>query len=119
MKLRINITKEIIKKAMWCNTSNGPFPIASNCAIAVAVRDIFPMAAVGPLDIFLGFIGIKDVYLPLEAQNFIYEFDKLWISPKKRLELDPISFEIDIPEEVISMINIEDIHKSETLELVP
>jgi len=49
------------------------------------------------------------IELPSEAKKFIYKFDSFnnLLDCRKRLELEPISFEIDVPEKVIDMITID------------
>lgn len=119
MKLKINITKEVLKKSMWCGTekmdiSKSTF-ISQNCAIACAICDIFPNASVAPNHIT--FHICSDIELPEVAQEFIVSFDILSHAPEERLNLPEFSFEIDVPESVIEQINIDDIKNSKTLEL--
>ena len=110
-KLQINITKDILRKSMYCTNKNAE----NNCAIALAVRDIFPNATIGEESIYfgthiktLGKYGISS-YLPKEATNFIEAFDGLSSTPQVRLELPKISFEIEVPDSVINAINIDEI----------
>lgn len=107
MKLRISVTEEILNRSKNCNDET-----AFNCAIALAVRDIFPLAAVFTNKISLfnrnqfgnPFIRID---LPNKAAEFIDQFDNS--TPEQRSEIQPISFEIDVPDEVINRINISEI----------
>lgn len=117
MKLKIKVTKEVLRKSMFCGTAMAESAsISDNCAIALAVRDIFPFAQVTPWSIKTNCRLPAIISLPENAKEFIYEFDEL--SPAKRLLLPELEFEIDLPQEVIDAINIDDIVKSETLELV-
>lgn len=119
MKLQIKITKDILKRSMMCSG----LEVGTNCAIALAIRDIFPEAYVSMWYIYEKIQqNIPTIRLPLEATNFIKRFDSLVSKPQKRLNLPEFSFEIDVPEEVINSIGIEEateiISKSETLEIV-
>jgi len=121
--MKIKVTKEILKKSMWCGTSAGRGQIITNCAVALAVRDIFPRATVGYSSISTGFNKI--ITMPPEVKLFIEYFDTLKYAPEERLKMSELEFEIEIPDEIISKIgngNIEEvktiIRNSETLELV-
>ena len=118
MTITVHVTKEIIREAMYCDGKK--HFIGTSCALALAIRDIFPNC----------FIGVgrwwpvqsKDCYcytLPPAASAFVKHFDKL--SSEQRLLMDPISFEIDVPSEVIDQIGISQVYKilseSRTLEL--
>lgn len=123
IKMKIKVTKEILKKSMWCGTI-GLGGVTENCAVALAVRDIFPEATVWYCTISTG-PRCQIIQMPDEVAPFIINFDRLSHAPEKRLELPELEFEIEIPDEVISKIgngNIEEvktiIRNSETLELV-
>lgn len=113
MKILIKVTKDVLRQSMHCSLDQA----TSNCAISVAVRHLLPDAKVLP-----NFITTPDacMLLPREAQLFIYAFDNA--TPEQRLALPEISFEIDLPNEVIEMIGIGEVYKvlseSITLELV-
>lgn len=125
-KLKIKVTKDVLAKTANCS---GQY--SSNCAVAYAIRDIFPFAQVyeGCIEVWndhdMSFnsrlIGIID--LPSEATNFIEKFDK-FMGPdqiEERKAMSELDFEIEIPDKVINMISIEDIKKlidHPTLELV-
>lgn len=117
MKLKITVTKEVLRRSMWCGTEKQIGMTIHNCAIALAVRDIFPWANILPNSIKPFGPGFKLV-IPHDQFDFITQFDELADTPELRLELPELSFEIDLPQEVIDAINIDDIHKSETLELI-
>lgn len=124
-KLKIKVTKDILKRSMYCTND---FNIATNCAIAVAVRDIFPNASVGlycmHANIFREDTDFKnpDIGLPDEATNFIKRFDRLASLPEQRLLLPELEFEVEIPDVIVDSIDIEGIKKllqnHPTLELV-
>jgi hypothetical protein len=118
-KLLIKITPEVLERAKMCGIEN----TGENCAIAIAVRDIFPKAWIGR-NLFFPFCdksGGKsntelDVDLPYEATRFITHFDSL--TPLERVALPPFSFTVTLPDEVVERIDISQVWKSETLELV-
>lgn len=114
-KLRITVTKSILNKAAYCGhiKENGKYfssddesvSVSTNCAIALAVRDIFPDALVGPGEI-LAFGGndffphaYSQIDLPEEATNFIMKFDSLM--PAERRKMEPIEFGVDVPDDVL------------------
>ena len=121
MKMKIKVTKDILKRSMMCGTKNDDF-VAHNCAIALAVRDLLPEAAVSSRSIFLHINDrLVSIELPNEASKFISEFDKLSTQPEKRLTLSEVEFTIDLPEKVINNIGINEVKSilanSQTLEL--
>lgn len=116
IKLKITVTKEILEKSKLCLGL-----AAENCAIALAVRGVFPKAVVGLDAIFLCvFERDPKIALPEEAKEFISEFDCL--TPAERVNMNPISFEIEIPDAVIDRINIDELRpllvNHPTLEIV-
>lgn len=134
VKLKIKVTEGILKKSKHCGKNKKTFRFEeTNCAIALAVRDIFPKAYVegssvyfdseldesGRVSILRG-IGISAKLPPL-AQDFIENFD--FASPFKRVKMAPIEFEIKVPNCVIEKINIDELRplleNHPTLELVP
>lgn len=123
MTILIKITKEVLEKTKFCGTDSAP--VIENCAIAYAVREIFPNAKVG-WDIVK---GIRDysilvfgevIPLPPNARNFISVFDSA--SVQTRVNLPEFSFEITIPPSVLERISIGEAYRvlseSKTLELV-
>ena len=123
-KLKIKVTKEVYQKSMYCGTAQGGGEcITQNCAIAVAVRDVFPHAEVGADDIVfspLEMIGVAQ--LPQIAKSMIVLFDSFTDNPEVRLHLPEFEFEIEVPDEVVDSIGINEIKEilktSKTLELV-
>ena len=126
MKLQINLTRQVILQSMYCNNEPG-----ENCAIAFAIRDIFPDAIVGNEKIYFKkhalksfdyLLNAKDetIDLPLAAVLFINKFDNA--SPEKRAQMSPISFEIIVPDSLINAVDISEIEEilktSLTLQLV-
>jgi hypothetical protein len=130
MKILIKITKDILLKSSQCSEKVG-----FNCAVSLAIREIFPKAwimtnyiLVNERELVTCYANIVDYFnseelkikLPKEATNFINSFDLK--SEEERIEMNPISFEIDVPNEVIEEIGINEIYKilseSKTLELV-
>lgn len=122
MKIKIKITKEVLKRSMWCGTKNDlDMNIGSNCVVACAIVDIFPKAWVYAISIAPFYYGGNTeilIPIPQEASAMINKFDNLYMTPEERLNLPEMEFEIDVPNEVIERIDISDIHKSQTLEVV-
>lgn len=127
--LTIKVTKNILKKSAMCGKENY-VNVPSKCAIALAVRDIFPHALVGGTVIipfaegytspkFAERNGKLTISLPMKAQIFISKFDDK--TPEERINSEEFSFDIDIPDEVINQINIDEVlhllKNHETLEL--
>lgn len=119
MKILIKVTKDILKKSMYCGVVNND-NLSKNCAIALAVRDVFPDASIGLYT--MGLMYGHEMKVPKKMQAFISAFDILDDRPEKRLEMPEMSFELNIPNEVINQIGIGQIYKclseSRTLELV-
>lgn len=120
MTIKINITKEILEKSMYCRSTD--VGVTKNCAIAVAVRDLFPNAIVGLCSAYPSNECLPEQKMDLsrDARRFIYEFDML--SPELRIKMIPISFEIEIPDSVIDRIGVNEVNeilsKSLTMEKV-
>lgn len=121
MKITIHVTKEVLEKTRDCKSD---MKTIFNCAISYAVRQMFPYAAVHRDSIFFdtsdllpdlcGFGNLKRTnhdfaILPIEAQEFIDEFDES--SPEDRLEMQPISFDIDVPASVIEKIGLSEVYR--------
>jgi|SRR6187549_3843165 len=120
-KLKIKVTKNVLKQSMFCGLLDSG-KITENCAIAIAVRDVFPKASVNHTAIVYqvgdynnDIPSIKSL-LPYEAMHFISLFDKS--SPQERVFMPELEFEVEVPDSVIDAINIDDIKKCATLELV-
>lgn len=120
MKVKIKVTKDILERSKMCGTAQFKGLITKSCAIALAIREILPHSAVILDQIHYNFC--KYIDLPLIATEFILKFDNLTKFPEERTKLDPIEFEIDIPEDWFEDVNLDEIkeiiEKSETLELV-
>lgn len=86
-------------------------PVSQSCAVALAVQDIFPRASVGTTHInpFPWDIMARPIYLPPEAIAFINQFDDLAGKPEERMALPELSFEVEIPEEILATIDISEI----------
>lgn len=136
MKILIKVTSKILRRTSNCSSDYG-----INCAIAEAVREILPYSVtnanhinvysepafthwvkydLGSYDRPHESIAIAFIPLPEEAVNFVADFDiKLSAA---RVLMEPISFEIDIPMDLIEQIGISEAYKilseSKTLELV-
>ena len=123
MKILIKVNRAVYSKAMLCGVT--AFPPATNCAVAISVRDIDHEAVVNYLD-DVGFCiewSCGTIYeLPKHAQKIIEAFDYLSDDPLKRLDLPEFSFEVDFPEAMIEKIGIGELYRilseSKTLEHV-
>ena len=97
MKLKITITKDCI--------DNSKRHSGYKCAIANAIRFIFPNAFVWENGIRVNGIydKINEINLPQKATNCIVAFDLGY-------ELIPgFEFEIDIPDSIVNKINIDEL----------
>ena len=116
MKLTILITKNILKQSKNCLMMPG-----QNCAIGKAIYALFgARSSVGTdlINIYSeGIFTLEDTYrkkvlytipLPQIAQDFIDEFDNL--GPYARVQMTPIAFDINIPEELVSSLGLDYIH---------
>jgi len=120
IKLKISVTKEILERSKMCGFDNIR-DMTTNCAIALAIRDVFPQAIVETEELyFFGDDKGPKASLPKKAINFIIDFDLN--EPDLRVDMNPISFNITIPAKVIKQINIEEVKilltNHPTLELV-
>lgn len=120
MKILIKVTKDVLERSKMCSV-DGLGIANKNCAIAVAIRDLFPHANVAQYSCTLDELDINTkIVLPRDVSDFIESFDSS--SPSKRVLMTPFSFEIEVPEYVISKIGIGQVYKvlseSRTLELV-
>lgn len=130
VKLRISVTKEILEKSKNCGKS-----ISSkleNCAVALAVRDIFPHALVYQTGIVCDARGLKvnikltdppiDIMFPIPVIFYIKSFDEFDNNPEARIQMKEISFEVDVPDYVLDRINIDELKpllvNHPTLELI-
>ncbi len=95
MKVKIEVRKDHIDAATKCDSRN--------CAIAIAVRDIFPDANVGRLKMFLAYNMYTEIQLPDSARGFIRSFDAFGQKCK------PFNFEIDLSDKVIDALCMPDL----------
>lgn len=114
VQFKIMITKDIIEHSKNCGTDNSNQEIGRNCAVAFALKDIFPDVYVTNFYIFP--LGIdpkkgKDIkiIMPLIVQQFIRLFDGFCLTPNLRGLLPEFEFTIDVPEEVIDQVNIDEL----------
>lgn len=119
-KLKIHITKDVLRRSMYCHPRMDG-DVGKNCAIALAVRDIFPKAHITDSTLLFNNTFDEEIGLNSDTIKFISDFDDLCNAPEQRLELPEFSFEIEIPDSVINAIGIDEakqiIEKSQTLEL--
>ena len=116
LSYKITISKDILYKSQYCGTDKLLGSVENNCAIAIAVRDLFPLAYVNadhiyPFGFDAGNYEQLRIPLPEVAKQFIKLFDGFVLTPRLRLLLPEFDFRIDIPDEVIERIDIDDIKK--------
>ena len=129
MELKVKVTKEILEKSKNCGELCWrDAPVYSNCAVALAVRDIFPFASV----VYYAFEpffcdeskepDIKYIQAPHNGVDFIELFDSS--TPKERLQLPETVVTLQITDEIIDVLNTqidnweEVVNASPILELV-
>lgn len=115
-QFKIAITKEILAQSKNCGTGHDTGRLENNCAIAIALAEIFPEVYVTDQYIFP--FGIESdktknikISMPGIAQQFVKLFDGFRYTPRLRLLLPEFEFIIDLPDEVIEQINIDDVKK--------
>ena len=112
---KIKVTRDILKLSKACGTTNDMATIGKNCAIALALKDIFPNVfvmedAIYPFGVEKGSEKNEfKIALPKVAQDFIDVFDSLCAMPNVRLRLPEFEFEILIPDEIIFQIDIDEV----------
>ena len=111
-KLKIKITDDILQRSMMCGLDGRT--VSNNCAFAVAVREIFPNANVGSTLILPDGHTKPGISfdIPQIMTDFIKTFDSLRKTPWKRLELPKEEFELEIPQDIIDMINIDEVKET-------
>ena len=117
VQFKIRITKEIIEHCKKCGVENNKREIGSNCAVAFALKDIFPDVYVTNYYIFpFGIDAEKEkdvkIAMPVIAQQFIKLFDGFYLMPNLRPLLPEFEFIINIPGEVIDQVNIDELMES-------
>lgn len=106
VQLTIKVTKEILERSKMCGVTE-PM-ISTNCAVALALRDIFPNVSVTSTQalIFSNDYGFL-VPLPESAGRFVRLFDNT--KPENRPRLPEIEFTIELPDMLVNRINIDEI----------
>ena len=107
-----------------CGTRTDYRFITESCAIALAIKEIFPegMATVGYIRPYFSAPDSACIFLPESANQFMRTFDKLWETPEARLSLSELTFEVDVPQEIIDSIGLSQVRSilssSATLKMV-
>lgn len=129
IKLKIKVTKDILRRSMMCGTKSYKGLVSQGCAISLACQEVFPECSVSAYISNGARVreGIDKVEwfikLPHEARLFVGRFDELSATPEQRLDLPGLEFEVELTDEVLEAlpINIDEakriIEGSETLEL--
>ncbi len=114
IQFTIVVTKDIIRECKNCGLE---LHVAEkNCAVALALRDIFPDVYVTNCSIYpfgIDFKKDKEIKIPLPviAQQFIKLFDGFSHIPQLRLSLPEFEFSVEIPDDVIEQIDIEEVRE--------
>jgi len=113
VEFKIRVTKEIIEHCKYCGAENNKQEINKNCAVAFALKDIFPDVYVTNYYIFPFGIDTEEgqgtkIVIPVIAQQFIKLFDGFYLMPDLRPLLPEFEFTIDIPDKVIDRVNIDE-----------
>ena len=126
LQLKVKITKDILRASKMCGwTHDSEEKVGQNCAIAVSIREIFPLCSVGRENLyFFLYPDSRDVFaispLTPETRSFIDQFDTS--SPEERVKLPETEVEISIPDTVIDLMNIDNVKEliscSELIEIV-
>jgi len=116
VQYKIKITKEILEHCKNCGTENSRHDIGSNCAVAFALKDIFPDVYVTDCYIFPFGVDAANgknikIMLPVIAQQFIKLFDGFYLMPNLRTSLPEFEFSININDEVLDLINIDEVRE--------
>src|SRR5688572_6669471 len=117
MLIKINITREVLERTKFCGIdkrtglSLSPWQsnTGRNCGIGDAICELLPTAWVSLFSIQLYDVvpdyeytdehfAFQIIPLPDEAKEFISTFDTS--TPEQRAAMQPISFEIDVPDSV-------------------
>ena len=120
IKLQVKVTKEILRESMYCNQQ-----YHNNCAIAIAIKEIFPKSETYGESVFI--LGSDSEVYPImgleakhDGKEFIEKFDKS--NPQKRSLMPETIVTLDITDEILEKINLEDmsnmVSKIEHLELI-
>lgn len=102
----VRVTKEILAETRYCGNTAHTGLLSRNCAIAQALKAIFPQVSVGHNYVYIQTSRKTMIQLPSNVATFIYEFDRLRFKPEQRLSLTPITFELNVPNELIDEIGI-------------
>jgi len=120
IKLKVKVTKEILRKSMNCGIDSNK-KVSENCAVAYAVREVFPEASI---DTPYYYPFNDHIVANHNGSNFIIDFDLLRRHPEKRLDLPETEVELEITEEILDELirrtpdYEEVVSNSEILELV-
>ena len=115
VQFKIKVTKDILELSKECGVGEDVAATGKNCAIALTLKDIFPNVFVSEDNIYPFGREDKDPFhnltipMPKIARDFVQVFDSLSAIHNLRLRLPEFEFSIDIPDEVISEIDIEEV----------
>lgn len=115
VQFTIKVTKDILQMSKECDVRDDVAAIGKNCAIALTLKDIFPDVFVSGDNIYPFGREDKDpsrnitIPMPKIARDFVKVFDSLSAIHNLRSRLPEFEFLIDIPDDIISKIDIEEV----------
>ena len=114
---KISVTKQVIERCINCGVDKEDIGIVgNNCAIVVVLNGLFPAVFVSNEFIYpFGKDNEKaKIELPKIAKDFIKVFDSLSGMPRVRRRIPEFDFTIEIPDEIICMIDIKELLNGRT-----
>lgn len=111
IQIKVKVTKDILRESMMCGT-NAKLK-TKNCAVALAIKEIFPFASVGVFEYYP--VSTKTTYARHDGGTFIKMFDLS--TPAERLLLPETEITLDITDEILEAIDLPEIAaKVETID---
>ena len=115
VQFKIKVTKDILQMSKECGVREDVATIGKNCALSLPLQDIFPDVFVSGDNIYPFGREDKDpshnvtIPMPKIARDFVKVFDSLSAIHNLRSRLPEFEFSIEIPDEIISEIDIEEV----------
>jgi hypothetical protein len=112
VSFKLHITKQVIEQCKNCGVDKNDVQIiGNNCAVAVVLNGLFPEVFVTGHYIYpFGMDNFRTrIELPKIAKDFIKVFDSFSGASRLRKLIPEFEFTIEIPDKIISMIDIEEI----------
>lgn len=103
--IAVKVTKDHYRRAIMCGTEgkeSGQF-VTENCAIAVAVREIFPKAQVFVQN-YYPFGEEAKLELSHTGQDLVRKFDELALHPERRLDLPEREIHLEVNDALLNKL---------------